>query len=110
MRRSLAPSVRRAAALAGALSVLAPAAAAPAFAQGIQTPFFIARIRAVTPQCRDNPTAPVAGYVSGNMSGRPSRNVSFVGCFPDVASCESWRLFVSGQIEGHLIQNRCEMR
>lgn len=106
MRRSLSSAL----AVVAALATAAPLATAPAAAQGIETPFFISRINAVTPQCRDNPAAPFAGRVSGNMSGRPSRNVSFVGCFENMGSCESWRLFVSGQILGHLIQNRCEPR
>lgn len=97
-------------ALVTALASVTSLAIGPAAAQGIETPFFIARVDAVTPQCRDNPGAPVVGRVSGNMSGRPSRNVSFVGCFDDARSCESWRLFVSGQILGHLIQNRCGPR
>ncbi len=90
--------------------LIATALVPPAAAQGIETPFFIARVNAVTPQCRTHPAAPIVGRVSGIMGGSPSRGVSFVGCFDDVRSCESWRLFVSGQIEGRLIQNRCEPR
>jgi hypothetical protein len=90
--------------------LLAISPAGPASAQGIETPFFITRIEGVTPQCRDHPDAPFVGRVSGWMSGGPNRSVSFVGCFPSAPECESWRLFVSGQILGHLIQNRCEVR
>lgn len=86
------------------------AAPAAAVAQGINTPFLVARVKAATPQCRDHPDAPVVGHVSGIMTGSPGRGVSFTGCFATMAACEAWRRPVSGLIAGRLILDRCDTR
>jgi len=67
-------------------------------------------IRAVTPQCRDYPGAPVVGRVSGIMGIQPSRGVAFVGCFGSLSACERWRGPVSGRMTGRLILNQCQVR
>ncbi|WP_108659434.1 hypothetical protein [Acuticoccus kandeliae] len=94
-------------------ALLAAALLAPhgdAVAQGVETQFFIARVDAVTPRCRDHPDAPVVGRVSGIMGGSPARGVSFTGCFASIAACENWRRPLSGHIDGRLIQNSCRYR
>lgn len=67
-------------------------------------------IRANTPSCKDNPTAPVKGYVVGMTGSRPTRTYSFVGCFNTMAACEAWRGPTSGFITRRIIQNQCRQR
>lgn len=65
------------------------------------------RVRNQTPSCRQRPNAPVRGYVVGLAGTRPSRTLSFVGCFNSLAECERWRRPVSGVITRRIIQDRC---
>ncbi|MEM6846457.1 MAG: hypothetical protein AAF580_00075 [Pseudomonadota bacterium] len=82
----------------------------PASAQGIETQFIRSRVLAQTPQCRNNPDAPVVGRVAGAGTGQQGRGLSFVGCFNTTAQCNQWRGAVSGIVRGRLIQNTCEAR
>lgn len=75
-----------------------------------QSYFEANEIRANTPSCRANPSAPVKGYVVGMRGSRPTRTYSFVGCFNSMAACERWRGPTSGFITRRIIQNRCEQR
>ena len=81
-----------------------------ASAQGIETQFIRSRVLAQTPQCRNNPNAPVVGRVAGAGTGQQGRGLSFVGCFDTTAQCNQWRGAVSGIVRGRLIQNTCEAR
>lgn len=96
--------------LASAAVLTAAAAATPAVAQGIETPFLVARVKAATPRCEFNPDYTIVGRVSGIVGGHPSRGVSFTGCFPSFAACDSWRGPVSGLISGRIILATCEPR
>lgn len=95
--------------LAACASLVLSAPPAAAQAEGI---FTINRVNETTPRCADHPTWGWRGRVSGNITnlldGRTP--VSFVGCFPDRASCETWRGRASGAIDGLIIQNSCRPR
>lgn len=97
--------------LAACLAVATVATAAPAFAQN-EGLFDVARVRAETPACNDHPNWNWVGRVSGQMTVQNDRGapVSFVGCFPTQASCETWKGRASGIIDRRIIQYSCAPR
>ncbi len=96
--------------LATAVMALLPLlVAAPAGADA-NSQFVIADIRSKTPSCRDNPSAPWIGRVSGILGGFPSRGASFVGCFPTREACDRWRGPVSGVFTARLTLSTCAPR
>lgn len=64
------------------------------------------------PSCSEHPDYPFIGRVSGGADDILDRKipVSFVGCFPDFASCEKWKGATSGIITTTLIQFSCKPR
>lgn len=65
-----------------------------------------------TPSCSANPQFPIIGRVSGGTEDFLDRTipVSFVGCFPDVGSCELWKGRTSAIITTTIIQYSCRPR
>ncbi|MCF3935119.1 hypothetical protein L1787_17105 [Acuticoccus sp. M5D2P5] len=108
MARQMSGAVRAAALLVAGLVLVG---GAPASAQ-IDTMQDINNIRNNTPSCRDNPQAPWIGRVAGNTQGILDQSipVSFVGCFPDQASCERWMGPASKIITSTLTQYSCRPR
>lgn len=100
-------SLKVSAAIGLLLAALAPAG--PAAAQSEIT-LLAAQIRAQTPSCAQYPDAPVVGRVVGLAGARPTRTLSFVGCFQSLEACESWRRPVSGVVTRRIIYDRCEAR
>lgn len=96
-------------------AALALGLALPAGAIDSMANLKIANMRAATPSCSANP-GPVVGRVSGEVGvgsgerGAGPRLAGFVGCFPNVGSCELWRLRTLGGIDGRITDSRCEPR
>ncbi|MQT12255.1 hypothetical protein [Segnochrobactrum spirostomi] len=110
-------SVRRARRLTPSLALVAAAAVALAGCLGADTPpFAIARMKAATPSCDLNPTYPWIGRVAGKFIGSSGLSQShgtsgaFVGCFPDLKTCNLWRDYAISFIASPLSQNVCERR
>lgn len=91
-----------------ALAALLPAAAS---AQ-IGGPHQRQRVYAETPRCEDHPDYPIIGRVSGGTEDLLDRTipVSFVGCFPNAATCEAWKGRTSAIITTTIIQYSCRPR
>jgi hypothetical protein len=94
------------------LTLAAAAAAGLALVGCVQAPndFEIAANKARTPGCSGSDGA-VLGRISGTVYTMPGqRPVSYVGCFPDIASCEAWRRSIVGTVNGRIIYNECVPR
>ena len=96
-----------------AFAALAAALALPGVASAqIGGPQQIQEIRDAAPSCSANPQFPYIGRVSGGTENLLDRTmpVSFVGCFPDLNSCEAWKGAASGIITTTIIQYSCKQR
>jgi hypothetical protein len=94
-----------------ALAALVALLPAPAGAQ-IGGPVQRQAIYDQTPSCAANPGFPVIGRVSGGTEDIDDRTipVSFVGCFPDMPTCERWKGMASSIITTTIIQYSCRPR
>lgn len=103
-------NVRRGSVLAAcAIALMGAFAAMPAkaqFAAAIQ-----AQTLARTPMCNENPDYPIIGRVVAYYNTDPRAvRMSFVGCFPNFASCEAWRREAMRPLNPPIVANRCEER
>lgn len=71
----------------------------------------VAQTMARTPLCSEHPDYPVVGRVIAYYSTdpRPVR-MAFVGCFPDMATCDAWRKEAMQPLNPPIVANRCEAR